>query len=121
MRRTHRFLISVCIAGVFVGCALSTSQAHIVLFNSTGRNIDVAVRLDGKLLFWGTAAVVQREPGMSFDLPVHLLPGTHHLVVQSGGQTAVTNFTARRLMTIEIRAKNEGIEVNVVPKRLIYI
>jgi hypothetical protein len=97
------------------------SEARVVLFNDTGVTVDVAVHVDGKPVFWGAAATPQREPGMSFDLPLRVRRGSHRLTVLVASRRQEVVFEATQDTTIEIRLREKDISVVVLDKRRIYM
>jgi hypothetical protein len=104
------------------GCALARSDLHVLTFNVTGDNRDLAIRIDGNLVFWGSAASVQnREPHISFDLPLMVSKGSHTIVVQSAKQIREATFSGTRFVTIEVRLKSHEIEIKVFQKRMLYL
>ena len=121
MQRFVSLLIFLFICGAG-GCATAISDVHVVTSNERGRETDIAVRIDDKLVFWGAAAVVRdRDPNTSFDLPLKLSTSSHTIVVESRGQKAQATFRGTRFVTIDVRLTSSQIEITVFQKRVLYL
>jgi hypothetical protein len=118
---TLRILVSTVAIAVTACASLGRSQIHIVAFNDTPLTANVTIRLDGRLLFAGSAAVAMQEPAISFDLPIIIPRGTHRLEVSSGDQGKEIVLDATPVATVEIRLLPREIRITVSPRRLIYM
>jgi hypothetical protein len=119
MRRAMvRILVST-LAITIASCAsVGRSEVHIVASNDTMLTANVTIRLDGRVLFSGNAAVAVQEPNIAFTLPIVIPRGTHRLEVSSGDQRKELVFEATPVATVEIRLLPHEIYVSVSPRRL---
>jgi hypothetical protein len=120
MRRTLLTIVALCA----IGCAAArhAGEVHFVTFNDSGRPAEISIRLDGKLVYFGTAAVVTDvAPTISFDVSTTLGAGLHHVAVSYGGQTKEVEFQDASFVTVETRLDANGLTIDIAPFRRLYL